>query len=207
VRRQTERTFFYDRRVPRVSQRHRDARRRQIVDAARRCFTRNGFQATSMQDIFAEAELSSGAVYGYFASKEDLVGTIADEVIEQVTTAFDAVLGIEEPPPLDEVLARMFDVLDRPDVAKLAVQVWGEALRNPALGERLAARYRALRERLARLAAVYQRRGLLDPDTSAEDVARVLSALGPAFLLQRSLLADVETDQFHRGLRALIRRG
>jgi AcrR family transcriptional regulator len=193
--------------VPRVSQRHRDARRQQIVDAARRCFTRNGFHATSMQDIFAEAGLSSGAVYGYFASKEDLVATIADEVIDEVTSAFDAVLGSEAPPPPpDEVLSRMFELLDRPDVAKLAVQVWGEALRNPALGERFATRYGALRERLTRLAEVYQRRGVFGGDATAEDIARVLTALGPAFLFQRALLADVETAQFHRGLRALLGR-
>ena len=52
--------------MPKVSDAHRAARRRQILDAARRRFVRNGFHATSMQDIFAEAGLSAGAVYRYF---------------------------------------------------------------------------------------------------------------------------------------------
>ena len=43
--------------MPKVSQQHRDARREQIMAAARRCFLRDGFHATSMQDLFAEAGL------------------------------------------------------------------------------------------------------------------------------------------------------
>ena len=63
--------------MPRVSEAHLAARRQQILDAARVCFTRNGFHATSMQDVIAEAGLSVGAVYRYFRSKEELVAAIA----------------------------------------------------------------------------------------------------------------------------------
>ncbi|HET6921453.1 MAG TPA: TetR family transcriptional regulator, partial [Jiangellaceae bacterium] len=44
--------------VPRVSDAHRELRREQILDAARRKFARNGFHQTSMQDILGEAQLS-----------------------------------------------------------------------------------------------------------------------------------------------------
>ncbi len=44
--------------MPKVTQQHMDARREQILDAARRCFLRDGFHSTSMQDLFAEAGLS-----------------------------------------------------------------------------------------------------------------------------------------------------
>jgi TetR/AcrR family transcriptional regulator, transcriptional repressor of aconitase len=65
--------------MPKVTQQYRDARRDQILSAARRCFLRDGFHATSMQDLFAEAGLSAGAVYRYFASKEDMIIAIAEE--------------------------------------------------------------------------------------------------------------------------------
>ena len=70
--------------MPKVSQQHRDARREQILAAARRCFLRDGFHATSMQDLFAESGLSSGAVYSYFASKDDVIEAIAEENIRGV---------------------------------------------------------------------------------------------------------------------------
>src|SRR6516165_10545869 len=77
--------FLYAKHVPKVSQQYRDARRDQILDAARRCFLRDGFHATSMQDLFAEASLSSGAVYSYFTSKDDVIVAIAEENMRGVT--------------------------------------------------------------------------------------------------------------------------
>ena len=48
--------------MPKVSEEHLDARRRQIVDAAIVCFVRKGFHRATMQDICREAGLSAGAV-------------------------------------------------------------------------------------------------------------------------------------------------
>ena len=48
--------------MARVSQEHLDARRRQILEGAARCFARDGFHSTTMQDILRETGLSAGAV-------------------------------------------------------------------------------------------------------------------------------------------------
>ena len=123
--------------MPRVSQAHLDARRRQILDAARRCFVRNGFHATSMQDVLAEANLSAGAVYRYFRGKDEIIAAIAGEAVAEIAGALDSAFDTGDPPPLDEVLGAAFLAIQRVDaeqgVAKLALQVWGEAMRSPAL--------------------------------------------------------------------------
>lgn len=195
--------------MPPVSQRYRDSRRRQIIDAARRCFARTGFHGTSMQDVFAEAGLSAGAVYGYFASKDDLVSAIIEEVLAEIVVALDTLTDAEKPAPPYEVLGRVLQVLDRPshgtELARLAVQVWAEAGRNPELGARLSGYYQEMRDRFTRLVQRYQRDGTLEPGDCAHDLAQVLTALGPAFLSQRALLDDVSADTFTRGLRGLTR--
>ena len=76
--------------MPKVTQQHRDARREQILAAARRCFLSDGFHATSMQDLFAASGLSSGAVYSYFASKDDVIVAIAEENMRGVTEMITA---------------------------------------------------------------------------------------------------------------------
>ena len=59
--------------MPKVTDAHIAARRQQIIEAARACFSRQGFHQTSVQDICKEAGLSPGAVYGYFPSKEHII--------------------------------------------------------------------------------------------------------------------------------------
>ena len=55
----------------------RDKQVQRILDAAKVCFVRAGFQGASMQQICAEAGMSPGALYRYFPSKEAIVEAIA----------------------------------------------------------------------------------------------------------------------------------
>jgi TetR/AcrR family transcriptional regulator, repressor for uid operon len=64
--------------MPRLKPDTQRARREHILDAAEHCFARAGFHATSMQDICREARVSPGALYVYFASKEDLIAGLAE---------------------------------------------------------------------------------------------------------------------------------
>ena len=52
--------------------REREARRRSILEAARETFLEQGIAATTMDDIARRAELSKGALYLYFRSKDEL---------------------------------------------------------------------------------------------------------------------------------------
>jgi len=65
--------------MPKVSQTYLDSRRAEILDAALECFSREGFHRTTMQDIVEQSGLSPGAIYNYFASKEEIIEAIADE--------------------------------------------------------------------------------------------------------------------------------
>ncbi len=67
-------------------EREKEARRNAILEAARPIFFQNGFQATTMDQIAEEAELSKGTLYLYFPSKDDLYGTILLEGLENLHT-------------------------------------------------------------------------------------------------------------------------
>ncbi len=53
-------------------------RRKLILDAAERSFTRAGFHRTTMQDVAAEAGMSPGNLYRYFPSKDALVAGLCE---------------------------------------------------------------------------------------------------------------------------------
>jgi AcrR family transcriptional regulator len=191
--------------MPRLTERTRDARRQQILGAAQRCFTRNGFQATSMQDIFAEAGLSAGAVYSHFTGKNEIITAIAEDVIDKITSAVGAALPGDESPTLDEALDCFFATLQRLDIAPIAVIVWAEAIRDPALSQRLSGLYRGLADHFTELVRTGQAAGTVDPGAPAEHTAVVLTALGPAFLHQLAFGPGIDAATFTAGLRALMR--
>ncbi|HET6858021.1 MAG TPA: helix-turn-helix domain-containing protein [Streptomyces sp.] len=198
--------------MARVSQEHLDARRRQILDGAARCFARNGFHATSMQDILREADLSAGAVYRYFRSKEELIAAIADVAFTEVRTAFEEASAAVPPPTPDvligRVLRRMLEGrvlgIGRRSFARLVVQVWSETLRDEQLAATLAEGYNGLRLSWAKLVDAYRDNGLMDSDVPADHVARTLIATAQGFIAQQALFGNVEVDVLEDGLRGLM---
>jgi AcrR family transcriptional regulator len=62
------------------------AKRKQILDGARRVFMKLGFDAASMNDVTREAGVSKGTLYVYFANKEELFAAM----IESERAAFVA---------------------------------------------------------------------------------------------------------------------
>ena len=65
-----------------IKQRHerdREAVRRAILDAARDLFVTEGYQNVSLRKIAERIEYSPAAIYGYFASKDDIFLALAEE--------------------------------------------------------------------------------------------------------------------------------
>ncbi|HZD01078.1 MAG TPA: TetR/AcrR family transcriptional regulator [Actinomycetes bacterium] len=194
--------------MPKVSDAHRAARRRQILDAARRCFSRNGFHSTSMQDVFHEAELSAGAVYRYFSGKDAIIVAIAEEAVSAVLAEIDEIIRVDPVPPLEETMQRVLGVIDAntgPEgAARLAVQVWGESIRDPALADLVGGIYRGVRSRFVDMARRAQAGGRVPADADPEDLGALLFGLLPGYILQRLLVGDVEPGSYRAALHALL---
>jgi AcrR family transcriptional regulator len=194
--------------MPRVSQAHLDARRAQIVAAARALFARKGFEATSMQDVFTESGLSTGAVYRYFRSREEIVEAIAQEALGTVHAVFDDLLAADPPAPLADDLARVAGLIESvsgPDgVLRVTVQLWGQALYKPEIGALARGGYGELRGLVTQLVRRAQDAGQIDPEADAVVLGQVLFAVLLGFIVQRLLLQDVDAEGFRRGLRVLL---
>ncbi|MBC9729070.1 TetR/AcrR family transcriptional regulator [Streptomyces sp. TRM68367] len=200
--------------MARVSQEHLDARRRQILDGAALCFARNGFHATSMQDVLKEVDLSAGAVYRYFAGKEELIAAIVAETIDIVGEIYDQAAR-QSPPPLPHVvipaiMARMREV--RPGTLdggewmfpRLMLQVWTETLRNPELAAVLRPGFDRIRTAWVKLVQRYKDAGLIAADADADAMARALIAMVQGFGTQMAMFGDVTEQTLGEGLRAVI---
>jgi AcrR family transcriptional regulator len=200
--------------MARVSQEHLDARRRQILDGAALCFARNGFHATSMQDVLKEVDLSAGAVYRYFSGKDELIAAIVAEVLGEVRAAFEGAAEQRPLPPPDQLAATVLrEVLalrenltidGLPAFPRLVIQVWSEIPRNAELAAVLGEEYGSVRAVWARIVARYQEAGRMRADIEPDHVARTMIAAVIGFIAQQSLFGPTPVDILQDGLRALM---
>ncbi|MFE3519566.1 TetR/AcrR family transcriptional regulator [Streptomyces sp. NPDC059166] len=198
--------------MARVSQEHLDARRRQILTGAARCFAGNGFHGTSMQDVLKEVGLSAGAVYRYFAGKEELIAAIAEEAFGRIRGAFERAADLTPPPAPDVLLGRVLRGalegqmygLERRACAMLVVQVWAESMRDESLARALDEGYAGMRAAWVRLVEAYREAGAMSSDVPAGDVARTMIAAAQGFLAQEALFGGVGPEVLENGLRGLM---
>lgn len=195
--------------MPKVSAEHLAARRFGILKAALRCFSRNGFHATSMKDICRAANLSPGAVYRYFESKERIVEALAEMAGERIHAFFTATAAEEiTAETLSEKLAALCHALDRPEnqeTMRLDVVLWGEALRLPGVRRIYLRGAAKLRRSIAELVLAAQAQGDLDRGLEPRAVSRAFMALFEGLALQKVSEPELDLEPSLRVARAMFR--
>lgn len=193
--------------MPKVSEQHREARRDQIVDAALRSFAAKGFHRSSMADVIGESGLSAGAIYGYFESKQQLALAVAKRILGNRMDEFGERIGTPgELPAPSSMLRMMMSGLTR-DVGDtgVLVQLWGEAVTDPELSRMIGPVFDDVRgvmgpylERWARSRSI--------PDAAAWStrMVAVFLGLGQGFIIQSALLPTFDTEEYFRGVSALL---
>lgn len=109
-------------------------RQTRILDAAERVFARAGFHAATMQDVAAEAGMSPGNLYRYFASKDAIIAGMAERDRTLIAADF-AELDPTKGNVLDqlETLGRKHLIEEPREKAVICMQIWAEASRNPQM--------------------------------------------------------------------------
>ena len=119
--------------MPRVTPQYLEDRRAHVLDAAARCFAREGSHRATLRHIVREAKLSPGAIYRYFASKEDMVAAIAARRHADERGVLKEASAADLPKALDQLLGAFVGRLSKPserEWRRVTVQLWAEALRN-----------------------------------------------------------------------------
>jgi AcrR family transcriptional regulator len=86
-----------------------DQRRRAVVDAAARTFAERGYHGTSVNDLIEATGLTSGGLYHYIGSKEQLLLLVLDELMEPLLAEAHALLA-DATVPAEEQLRRLLRV-------------------------------------------------------------------------------------------------
>ncbi|MFJ2399006.1 TetR/AcrR family transcriptional regulator [Streptomyces sp. NPDC087843] len=193
--------------MPKVTQEYMDARRAQILDAARRCFLREGFHSTSMQDLFAESGLSAGAVYRHFASKNEMITAIVEENMRDVLTMVNSVARNRPSSSIGDLIAEVLEIVKtktaEQNIAGLAVLAWSESLRNPSLAKQFDDLMAQMRSAMTGVIRENQLSGNLTRAVSPEAIAATLMCMLPGYILQLAMGDSKALEGVSDALRAL----
>ena len=74
--------------MPKLAQHRADQNRRQIEEAAFSLFTRQGFHGTNIRDIAEQAQVSTGAIYTYFPTKDALYESVVHSYQKSVVQSY-----------------------------------------------------------------------------------------------------------------------
>jgi AcrR family transcriptional regulator len=184
--------------------------RERLLAAGADEFARQGFAATSIEQIVERAGYTRGAFYSNFANLEELLLAIMD------TRLAEARAGLSEtfagPGDLDALLSELQGRNDarpthrRAGAFLLTIEFWLYSMRHRRVRRRLAQHYSEVRSTYAEVITKVCTAAAVEPPASVDDLAAALLALDTGLLLQRMVDETVLPDDRYRALMAGLGR-
>jgi AcrR family transcriptional regulator len=191
--------------MPKVLPEYLELRRQQILDAAAACFSRRGFHQTTMQDICGEAELSPGAVYRYFTSKEEIIQAMCSRGHQDDSNLIHGAMQADSTLEVfDELIRIFFSGVEDRELCVLMIELSSEARRNEFIAESLREGSNSVLTPLRELVKQAQARGEIAPGLDAASIANVMLGVYQGLVLQKLQTPEVDVQGYSDTVRALF---
>jgi AcrR family transcriptional regulator len=182
--------------VPKLKPQEIESRRQEILEAARKCFLRMGFQQTTTREICHEASITPGGLYHYFGGKDEIIAAViqqqAESVIGRTRSLVDSAGGMRG--AFGEVARQFIETMNDPDiddVVRLEIEIWAEGLKNPKLGDLSKEAWALRQEWLETMVTRGAEEGLYNTkDVDARGLASLLAAILLGMRLGKVLWKD-----------------
>jgi TetR/AcrR family transcriptional regulator, repressor for uid operon len=185
--------------MPKISEEKKQARRLEILEVASRCFARQGFHRTTMEDIIRELQSSPGAVYCYFRGKDEIVEAIAEQRHNRESALLGELLTSDNVSEgLERLASTFFKMLQDPgerERRKVTIQIWAESLRDKRI-RKIVERGIRQRDLLTMALRRAQSSGQMPKDLDADALSRVLLGLVQGFILQQAWEPKLDTEGY-----------
>jgi AcrR family transcriptional regulator len=186
--------------MPRISDERREERREQVLEAARACLQDHGLEAVSMEMIIARSGLSTGAVYGYFKGKDQIINALIAEGTAQMAEDLAPIFLNPDPPPLPEFMNQVLNTMvnfgrhKKGGIDRLLVSLhgWSHSRNDPALKAATRTSYLGLRSLMADTVRRWQASGSFNGTANPEAVAQLLTSVTLGFVAQRALTGSAD---------------
>ena len=164
-----------------------DDRRAHILSAAERAFVAYGFHAATMTQVAEEAGMSAGNLYRYFPSKEAIVEGLCQFDQAERSETFAAIASAGDLRAGMTAALRDHVLGCAPQKARMIVEIWAEASRNPRVAEFTRRLDSDVIEGMAELVELAKARGAAAAHLDARFAARVMFTLVAGLFKRKAL--------------------
>lgn len=172
---------------PKITEAHRESKRKEILDAAVRVFIRQGYRNTTMKDVVEESGLSRGGVYLYFSSTEEMLLAVIEDIDRENDKQIDELLA--QYPTVWMGLSALFDHLQEEllHIEEGLIPVLYEAMmagwRKKTYEDLLNVRYAIALDRIAAMLQRGVNRGEFQPIVPLETIARMFITINDGIMV------------------------
>jgi AcrR family transcriptional regulator len=161
--------------------------RNTLLDTSLALFSQNGYDATSVAQICQDAQVSKGAFYYHFSSKQELFLALMETWLDDVVGLFQSAGDSAETIPealvqMADLSGGLFDALE--GGFPILLEFWTQASRHPAVWERAVAPYQRFLDYFTGMVQAGIDEGSFDPSVDPIRSARTLTSVVMGLLLQ-----------------------
>lgn len=193
---------------PKMPKELSDFRKKQILDASWKCFAENGYHKTTIRNIASSIGVSTGVIYNYFKSKDEILDGLFAYANETQDQLFE---GISRKKSTEEAILELFIVcfescdLDELKASNMAnMYMWTEAIKKDKVKEMINIQFRHTRNEISKLIKSGIKRGEIQTDLNSKNIAMFLMALINGLQVQSVLIKDFDITNYFKEIKKIL---
>lgn len=194
--------------APKMPKEYSDLRKQQILTAAWECFADKGYEKTTIRDIAKALNLSTGTIYTYFKSKDEMLEALNTWSMEQKNTLFNKIAQKKTThDAVEELFSQVFECCSIVELRKnnsANINFWAEAMKRENIREFMNSHYRMLQENISGFFRKGIEQGELNDDIEPGAIANFYIALMLGMQVQSTLLDEADGESFLKEVKRLM---
>ncbi|MDO9390358.1 MAG: TetR/AcrR family transcriptional regulator [bacterium] len=197
--------------IPR-KERERQAKKQDILKAAREVFAQKGLHAATLDEIAEKAEFAKGTLYGYFQSKDDLFASMLEEELIKFEQCIIQVLNLPLAPAskVEKLVKTMLLAFEQNEDFLRLLSKERPGMSNIQVGEKMMDHFKTLTKLVSGMVKDGIKEGVFapkDPVRTAMALFNLVHGSAMSSLLNHKKINDPEeakflTDLFLNGIKS-----
>jgi len=184
--------------------------REKIIEQALIYFSKNDYDRASLNDIAGALNITKGAIYHYFGSKDELFKETVVFFMRRLFSSYGDMFGAAEDLETKEMLSLWFSLgqmvdeaqdqtgVDMKDYANLVYLMFSALKKFPEVGQLMGKMYSTTIIGMGKFLKKAQEKGEIRSDLDPEALAFELTAFTEGAMLMGSVIKDLDLERYGR---------